>query len=124
VQRVYLSLAVLGACGLLYFGWAQHRISPKVLMYDESWPRRFPHPDGWLLALNNWYDAQYPRQRGTLKMHGELERVRLTVRGAATVAAFVFVSGAVPIALLHIRRLRHGRGFDVLANPGDGPKSP
>jgi hypothetical protein len=113
VRRFYYILAITGLGGLLYFGWSYHRVSTKVMITDRSWPRQFPYPDRWLLALNNWYDARYPAPRGTIKLHGELGRVRLTTAGTCAVATLVFGLGAMPIAVPHLRRLRRGRGFEV-----------
>lgn len=113
-------LVFVGACGLLYFGWSYHRVSGHVLVTDRGWPRPFPYPDGWLFALNNWYDARYPAPPGTIKLRGELKRVRLTTLGACAVAGVAFASGAAPIALRQLRRLWRGRGFDLLPTSGGG----
>jgi hypothetical protein len=69
-----------------------------VAVFDPQWPRSFPYPDQALMWLERRYDAAFPYHDG-IKIHGELDRVRLTlwsatipplIIGLSSVAAFVF----------------------------------
>jgi len=119
-RRICITLAVLGALGVIYFGWSWHRISGEVLVNDPDWPRAFPYPDPWLKALHDWYDARYPVPPGFLKLHGELRRVRLTVSAAVLLSGVVLAVGVAPLALSK-RRCRPGLcrncGYDLRGNP-------
>lgn len=107
-----LAAASLGAA--LYLAWALHRVSPEVLMTDRDWPRIFPYPDTWLMALENHFDAQHPAPPGTIKLSGELARVRFTLWTLAVGAALLFAVASLVCAMPVIRRHRHRRrrGFD------------
>ena len=59
-QRLSILLVALGTMGMLYFAWALHRASDRVLVGDVNWPRPWPDPDRWLAALNDWYDLRNP----------------------------------------------------------------
>src|SRR5688572_21222905 len=108
-------LFLVGAMIASYAGWSLHRISAEV-MIDEgnSWPRAWPYPDGWLVALNGWYDARHPAPSGKVNLHGEIARVQLTLVVVLTTSAVVGLCGALPCAWPWIRRLKRGRGFGVL----------
>src|SRR5262245_59534603 len=75
-------LFALGVAGSLYAAWALHRAGEPVLRREMNWPQPAPYPDGWIAALNGWYDARYPASPGSLKLHGERPRVRLTIKFA------------------------------------------
>lgn len=81
-RRMPILVAFLGMCGSLYCAWALHRVSADVLMSDTAWPQPWPYPDNWLAALNDWYDARYPAAAGSIKLHAEFPRVRMTVARA------------------------------------------
>lgn len=105
-----------------YLAWAWHRISPGTLVDDATaWPRAWPYPDLYLLALNDWYDARYPAAPGIMKMHGELMRVRMTVAGAFATAASVSVIASLVFAWPWIRRVKRGRGFEPSV-PSEEPR--
>ena len=104
-----------------YAGWSLHRISAAVMVREgNSWPRAWPYPDGWLLALNDWYDARYPAARGTVKLHGEIDRVQLTLLVVLAASATVGLCGALPVAWPWIRRSKGGHGFEVVRSPASG----
>jgi hypothetical protein len=63
---------VLGGLGTAYLGWALHRMGDRILVEDDAWPRAWPYPDGWLWALNGWYDARHPVRGDSVKLHGEI----------------------------------------------------
>ena len=67
---------------------------------DDSpwWPRAFLYPDRWLYALNNYYDKLYPVPPTMIKLHGELDRVRLTVGCGFCLFVSVSMIGLLPIA--------------------------
>jgi len=119
-------LVILFCVGLLLasgFRWALHRISPAVLMHDEQWPRLFPYPDTWIRELNDWYDKRYPAPPGTIKLHGELPRVRLTFLICLYSSMTLCVAPAVVLAVRSIRcylRRKQGRcvncGYDLRGN--------
>jgi hypothetical protein len=108
-------LFLVGAMIASYAGWSLHRMSAEV-MVDEgnNWPRTWPYPDGWLVALNDWYDARYPAPRGTVKLHGGIARVQLTLVVVLAGSVVVGLCGALPVAWPWIRRLKRGRGFEVV----------
>lgn len=86
-------LVAFGVVGSCYCAWALHRISDEVLFNDVDWPRSWPYPDRGLAALHAWYDAAYPAPRDSLKLHGELPRVQLTVQGTLAFSLLVLVAG-------------------------------
>ena len=94
---LFLCLAIVGGLGTAYFGWALHRISNRVIVHDDHWPRPAPYPDAWMTALNDWYDRRYPAP-GFIKIHGELDRVWLTVLACFAIFFAVFAVGFAPLA--------------------------
>jgi hypothetical protein len=115
-MRVFVAfiLFTLGAVGLAYVAWSWHRASNDVLSADAAWPRPWPYPDAWLSSLNDWFDARHPAPRGTMKLHGELRRVRLTLLALFVVAGLTCGLGAADVAR-YWRSCPHGRrGFRVL----------
>lgn len=102
---LFLLLAIVGGLGTSYFSWSWHRVSNDVLINDdESWPRPPPYPDQWLWELNDWFDRRYPAPRGYFKLHGELERVRLTVFGCIALSLTILGIGLFPFARGYLRR--------------------
>jgi hypothetical protein len=69
------------------------------------------------MKLNNWYDQRYPAPRGTVKLQGELERVRGTVLTAMAIAGSVCAGALIPIIRRWLPRQR-GRGFEVIDRRG------
>ncbi len=107
-HHLALILVAVGAVGSLYAAWSLHRAGDEVLMQDMSWPRAFPYPDGWIADLNRWYDARYPAPPGSLKLHGEFLRVRLTIGVALAIGVLLLGIG---VKMGAARRLREpGRG--------------
>lgn len=92
-------VVILGASGALYCGWALHRVSDRVLVSDDHWPRAWPCPDNWLAALDDWYDARYPVEPGFIKLRSELPRVRLTVAAALAACLLVVLAGVAMVAI-------------------------
>ena len=116
LRRIVCTFAVIvGGAALAYFTWAAHRIGGDALR-ERGWPRAFPYPDRWLLALNNYYDAKHPAAGGSIKMHGELGRVMRDVTWASWAGAAVCLAGLVALLLpVMLRCLRRGRrGFEVI----------
>jgi hypothetical protein len=97
--------------------WARYRISDNVIMYDHAFPRPAPYPDPLLLFLNNWFDARHPAPPGTIKLHGEIARIR------ATLDILILLTLTIMVAILTLRlwplfqRRWRSRGFEVLPKP-------
>ncbi len=106
----------------LYLGWAHHRAvehMPFVYPQYHAELPPYPYPDRWLNHFHNLLDDLRPVPPGTLKMHGELPRVRLTLSVSMLLCAFgsiLFtfcawklrpVSGHCPAC-----------GYDLRGNPG------
>ena len=113
LRRVTGMLAVIiGAAVFAYFAWAAHRIGFEAVM-EKGWPRTFPYPDTWLLALNDYYDAKYPVPRNVIKMHGELPRVIRHVTCASRAGAALCCAGLavllLPAAMQRIRPRNRGK---------------
>lgn len=109
-------LLIVGTLCSAYLGWASYRMKDEVLMQDRSWPRPSPYPDNWLLSLNNWFDARHPGPPGTIKLHGEIARVRMAISYAFIVASSVALCGGLPLAWPWFRRARvKRRGFEVVS---------
>lgn len=83
----------LGTMGAAYCVWALHRVSPSTLTADSDWPQPWPYPDRGLTALHDWYDARHPAPPGSIKIHGELLRVRLIVWAALAFCSIPAVAG-------------------------------
>ena len=92
-------VVILGTFGSLYCAWSLHRVSAGVLMSDDHWPRAWPYPDHWLAALNDCYDARFPVEPGLIKLHSELQRVRLTVAAALAACLLVVFTGMAIVAI-------------------------
>jgi hypothetical protein len=89
-----LSLFLGIACLLLasYLGWALHRISDSVLwrearISNAAWPRPWPYPDEWLWRWHDQLHIEHPSPPNTLKMRGELPRMKMTLWGWIVVSA-------------------------------------
>jgi hypothetical protein len=74
---VLCALLVVTTLVAWYSGWGFYRVTCGILDLIEN-PRAFPHPDQTILWLNDWYDRRYPAEPGYFKIHGEIDRVRLT----------------------------------------------
>jgi hypothetical protein len=97
VLTLFVLLTFAGGLGTLSFAWALHRISARVLVHDDAWPRPAPYPDRWLMELNDWYDRRYPAPPNMLKIHGEIGRVQLTLLAGLVPSLLMFLVGAVPL---------------------------
>lgn len=76
--RIVLAVVLLTTVMLAWYsGWGFYRVTEGILDLAEN-PRSFPHPDSLILWLNGWYDRRYPVEPGFFKLHGEIDRVRLT----------------------------------------------
>lgn len=115
VRRVVGMLAVIvGAAVFLYATWAAERLSLDAFR-QGGWPRPFPYPDRWLLALNNYYDRKYPAA-GFIKIHGELGRVLRDIAWASRAGVATVIVGLILILMpTFLRRIRpRGRALDVV----------
>lgn len=74
-RRLGLLIVLTALANSGYWGWCQYRISEYVLVREESWPRAWPYPDGW---LDRWHSRQYARVRaqGLIPFHGEWDTLR------------------------------------------------
>jgi hypothetical protein len=97
--------ALLVFVGLLYCGWALHRMGPAGML-DHSWPRPFPYPDTWLDHYEHWLDLRYPASPGTLKLHGEIFRVQLTLWAIVAALVSMLVLAVAPA----LRKLKSQQG--------------
>lgn len=101
LRLVALAICLISiACG----AWCLQRVRASYL--DPSWPRNFPYPDTYLLALNDYYDARWPAPPGTFKMHGEVQLVQLTVIGVMAAAIGCLCLCIAPAILRHRRSRR------------------
>jgi hypothetical protein len=96
-QKLARSLLVYCALLVAYFGWAWERVGHYVLVKDQKWPRPFPYPDQWLWALNNYFDAKYPARPGEIKLHAEIDRVRLVLLIALGSLTLIWLTSAVAV---------------------------
>jgi hypothetical protein len=110
-----LILAAAAIVCLVYCLWAMQRIGPSGLL-DPSWPRPVPYPDRFLSQYHSWLDANHPSPPGTYKSHGELYRVRRTLRT-------IFATLTVLLAFAVIPSLR-SRRLQPDAPPNGGPAEP
>jgi hypothetical protein len=78
-HRCSIIVAIPALVGVIYCVWSLHRTSFSILTGDPQWPRPFPYPDQSLVALNDWYDTRNPPLPDFIKLHGEWDRVRVTV---------------------------------------------
>ena len=85
-----------------YFAWSWHRLTVKVIVMDPSWPRPWPYPDGWLSAVERWFDARNPAGPNAIKIHGEFDRVRVLILSALATSLHV-------LAVATVRFLRRTR---------------
>ena len=122
--RLSIILTVIGLAGSLYFLWSFERVSNGTLIAESgSWPLAFPYPDRWLSALNVYFDRRYPVPPGTLKLHGELARVRLTVLAGFVVFATLSIAGGLSLARRWQRRRQmQQHGFPVLPSDPSATK--
>ena len=115
-HRFLILVAIIGVLGASYFMWALHRINPATFIPEgRAWPRPFPYPDNWLLALNNYYDRRYPPLRREIKTRSEIYRVQQTVMLAVGFFGVMAAVGIVPLASWWNRFRRSSRrGFPVV----------
>lgn len=85
----------IGLLGTLYFAWAWHRVSDRVLVTDPSWPRPWPYPDRWLSAVEQWLDARNPAPRNHIKLHGEFAHLRAMILAPLALSLQALVFSAV-----------------------------
>jgi hypothetical protein len=90
-NRLAVILVIPALLGVIYFAWSLHRTSFSILIGDPQVPRPCPYPDHWLAALNDWYNARNPPLTDSLKLHGEWDRVRVTVALALASCLWVLV---------------------------------
>ena len=101
-----LVIFVIGFLAASYLGWASHRVSESVLFREDgkTWPRPWPYPDQWLFRWEQQLDAAHPAAPGTIKMEGELPRIRLYLHGWICLSAVVAASGFIWLLILRRRR--------------------
>jgi hypothetical protein len=104
-HRLSIILVIPALLGVIYCSWSLHRTSFSILIGDAQWPRPWPYPDQWLAALNYWYDARNPPPPDSLKLHGEWDKVRLTVALALVSCLWVLAISSVRIGLSGRMRL-------------------
>ena len=93
-----------------YFAWCWHRLTVKVIVMDPSWPRPWPYPDGWLSAVERWFDARNPAGPNAIKIHGEFDRVRVLILSALATSLHV-------LAVATVRFLRRTRPSPAARKP-------
>lgn len=103
---------MIGSAVTAYLLWAVYRLTARVMIADDAWPRPFPYPDLWLAWLNNYFDRRHPARPGTIKLHGEIARVQLYLLAGAIPFALMTLMGA--IRLWHSWRRGQRRGFPVV----------
>lgn len=101
MKKFRVIAVVVAFAGLLYCGWALYRMGAAGML-DPNWPRPFPYPDTLLDQYHTWLDARYPASAGTLKLHGEIFRVRLTLWAICAAFTAVLVFAVLPA----LRRLK------------------
>ena len=105
MKTISKAFTIVGILGLLYFGWAQHRMGPAGML-DKEWPRAWPYPDSWLNDLHDWFDARYPAAPDCLKLHGEIFRVRLTLWAIIGICSTIVLASIGPYLWRIIRTKR------------------
>jgi hypothetical protein len=98
-NRLSMILVIPALLGVIYFAWSLHRTSFSILIGDPQVPRPCPYPDQWLAALNDWYNARNPPSSDSLKLHGEWDRVRVTVALALASCLWVLVISIVRVGV-------------------------
>jgi hypothetical protein len=114
MTRLRVILSAVAILGLILCGWALHRMGPAGIL-DPKWPRPLPYPDTILNAYHDWLDARYPAAPGTIKLHGEIYRVQMTLWGIFVCLATVLYFTLAPV----LRRFRFQQG----ATPNSRPPS-
>jgi hypothetical protein len=94
-MRLFLPslVAAAGLLGAIYFAWAWHRVSDRVLFEDASWPRPWPYPDRWLSSAERWFDARNPAAPDHIKIHGEFATVRVLNLCALAMSLMLLMAG-------------------------------
>jgi hypothetical protein len=103
-------LVVMSLLASGYLAWALHVIDRTLILRQAyAWG----HPCRWIIPLNDHYDAKYPAPRGSVKMHGELPRIRAQIMLAISGTLAVAALAATPSAIRLLRRcMHHRRGFE------------
>jgi hypothetical protein len=99
-HRRSMILAIPALLGVIYCAWSLHRTSFSILTGDPQWPHPCPYPDKWLVALNDWYDTRNLPPPDFIKLHGEWDRVRLTVALVLASCLWVLVISVVRLGVL------------------------
>ena len=86
IRGFFISAGIVAS---VYSYWALDRVSERVFVLEDDWPRPWPYPDPWLSRFERWLDQRYLVARGSIKLHGEFSRVRHTLSGC--------IAGGVPI---------------------------
>ena len=93
-------LTIPALLGVIYCAWSLHRTSFSILTGDPQWPRPGPYPDQWLVELNDWYDNRNLPPSDSIKLHGEWDRVRVTVALALASCLWVLLISVVKMGIL------------------------
>jgi hypothetical protein len=105
---------VLFACAG-YCAWAWHRSDLWFIGHDPAWPHAFPYPDVCVRDLEAYWDRARPAPPGTIKMHGEFQRVQVAVGLASIACTGAGILFSVPTLLRASRRVVGPRkGFPVI----------
>jgi hypothetical protein len=98
-HRRSMILAIPALLGVIYCAWSLHRTSFSILTGDPQWPRPGPYPDQWLVELNDWYDNRNLPPSDSIKLHGEWDRVRVTVALVLASCLWVLVIRVVKVGI-------------------------
>jgi len=101
IRRLSFIASIPFLVGTLYCAWCLHRFSTSTFIHDKLFPRAWPYPDWLLMELNDYFDKLYPASPDSIKIHGEIARVRATV----TLAALVLIAFGVTLAMPEIWRV-------------------
>jgi hypothetical protein len=85
---------VVGLLCALYFGWAWYRVATWAISAQRAWP----YPDRSLIRLHDWLDEKNPPPPGSLKIHGEWDKVCLILGAGVALSLAVSAGSALPLA--------------------------
>ena len=110
IRRRLLLASIPFLIAATYLTWCVHRFSAATFVHDKLFPRAWPYPDQFLLALNNYYDKMYPASDGYFKLHGEVARVQATFSAPAIILIAIYIALASPEVYRMLRRFvgHHG----------------
>lgn len=95
---------ISGVLAASYFSWALHRVSASVLISEgHSWPRPFPFPDAWLFHWEQQLEADHPPSPGTMRLQGELPRIRLYLSGWIGLSLLIAIGSFIWLTILRKR---------------------